>query len=453
MSKITRLGMHYFPDTTHFREEDINRWIPRLEQMGVSWLTIIAPHVRAVPERFINALLSSNITPILHFQFQAGLPVDQGALQLLFQHYARWGVQYITLFDRPNCRTHWYPATWSQVDLVERFLDLFIPLAELAISEGLIPIFPPLEPGGDYWDLAFLQTAMKSIKRRGNKRLLDKLVLGVYAWANGKSVLWGKGGPEVWQGARPYYTPEGQQDHLGFHIFDWYQSVAWSEIEREIPVMILRAGASIGRSKPKQINIEGLDHTDINMEIARLMEIEGNGAKKEEYRVPPFVLACNFWLLASEADFPYAPQAWYQQDDEKLPVVDAFKRYASIEKIIHTDVQASSQLEEKSEVDQSVQPNSEEEANVKETVDHSISHYVLLPLYAWGAADWDIDLIQPLIQDTHPTIGFSLSEARLAEKVTVVGGEGAIPDEALDLLRKSGCFVERIHEDGTLIAT
>jgi len=453
MANITRLGMHYFPDTTHFREEDINRWIPRLEQMGVSWLTIIAPFERAVPERFINALLSSNITPILHFQFQAGLPVDQSTLQLLFQHYARWGVKYVTLFDRPNCRAHWYPATWSQVDLVERFLDLFIPLAELAISEGLTPIFAPLEPGGDYWDLAFLQTAMKSIKRRGCKRLLDKLVLGAYAWANGKSVLWGKGGPEVWQGARPYYTPEGQQDHLGFHIFEWYQSVARSETGREIPVMILRAGASIGKSKPKHVDIEGLDHTDINMEIARLMEIEVNGEKREEYRVPPSVLACNFWLLASEADFPYAPQAWYKQGDERLPVVEAFKRYAAIEKIIPTNDQEGKQLEGEVEFDRPVQTNSGEEAEVKESVDHSISHYVLLPLYAWGAADWDIDLIQPLIQDTHPTIGFSLSEARLAEKVTVVGGEGAISDEALGLLRKSGCFVERIREDGTLIAT
>jgi len=64
-----------------------------------------------------------------------------------------------------------------------------------------------------------------------------------------------------------------------------------------------------------------------------------------------------------------------------------------------------------------------------------------------------MDLIQPIIQDSHPTIGFSLSEARLAEKVTVVGGEGAVSDEALALLRKSGCFVERIYEDGTLIAT
>jgi hypothetical protein len=84
---------------------------------------------------------------------------------------------------------------------------------------------------------------------------------------------------------------------------------------------------------------------------------------------------------------------------------------------------------------------------------HTISHYVLLPLYAWGAADWELDVIQPLLQETHPTVGFSLTEARLAARVTVVGGAGAISAEALDMLRASGCKVERVMDDGTLIAS
>ncbi|MFM8320399.1 MAG: hypothetical protein ACKOC5_05735, partial [Chloroflexota bacterium] len=82
-----------------------------------------------------------------------------------------------------------------------------------------------------------------------------------------------------------------------------------------------------------------------------------------------------------------------------------------------------------------------------------ISHYVLLPLYAWGAANWDLAIIEPLLQNSHPTIGFSLAEARHAERVTVVGGEGAVSVDALAMLRKAGCQVERILEDGTLIAT
>ena len=83
----------------------------------------------------------------------------------------------------------------------------------------------------------------------------------------------------------------------------------------------------------------------------------------------------------------------------------------------------------------------------------SISHYVLLPLYAWGAAEWDMELITPLIQENHPTVGFSLTEAGLADRVTVVGGKETFTEQALETLRRAGCVVERMLPDGTLVAT
>ena len=78
---------------------------------------------------------------------------------------------------------------------------------------------------------------------------------------------------------------------------------------------------------------------------------------------------------------------------------------------------------------------------------------MLLPLYAWGAANWDLALIEPMLSASHPTIGFSLAEAQHAARVTVVGGEGAVSVDAIEMLRRSGCQVERILDDGTLIAT
>jgi hypothetical protein len=35
----------------------------------------------------------------------------------------------------------------------------------------------------------------------------------------------------------------------------------------------------------------------------------------------------------------------------------------------------------------------------------------------------------------------------------VVGGEGAFSKEVLDLLSRAGCVVERLLENGTLVAT
>ena len=83
----------------------------------------------------------------------------------------------------------------------------------------------------------------------------------------------------------------------------------------------------------------------------------------------------------------------------------------------------------------------------------SIRHYLLLPSYEWGISDYHIDLIRPIIKKFQPTVGFSLSEARNARRVTVIGGEQAFPEESLGSLRAAGIVVERVSEDGTNIAS
>jgi hypothetical protein len=64
-----------------------------------------------------------------------------------------------------------------------------------------------------------------------------------------------------------------------------------------------------------------------------------------------------------------------------------------------------------------------------------------------------MELITPLIQENHPTVGFSLTEAGLADRVTVVGGKETFTEQALETLRRAGCVVERMLPDGTLVAT
>jgi hypothetical protein len=50
-------------------------------------------------------------------------------------------------------------------------------------------------------------------------------------------------------------------------------------------------------------------------------------------------------------------------------------------------------------------------------------------------------------------VGYSLDEARLAQRVTVIGGEQIFPEALLEDLRRHGCQVTRIAGDGTEIAT
>ncbi len=542
-----RIGFHYFPDTRHYRQQDLDTWLPELHRLGAAWITLLAPSGRAIPESFLSGLLSAGIQPLLHFVLPLAQPSRSADWPLLFSQYARWGVRYLAFYDGPNRRTAWPAAAWAQSDLVERFLDSFLPLAEAAHLQGLSPVFPPLEPGGDFWDLAFLRLALRSLQRRATPGLLDTLALGVYAWIDDRPIDWGAGGPQRWPGARPYAVLSGIEDQRGFRIFDWYLAVAEQEIGRRLPVLGLRAGQRLNAATDqagRQV------HARHNLAAARLLAAEdarqapfshqqvlppqGDFAGEGEpassaspsfleaspeipgtsagpgvpagnplhqvtcLPLPPEVLACNFWLLAALPGSPYAAQAWYPSQGEPLPVVHAFAQWVAYYRRLNhaaTLSQATPQLlssnsspasstvsEPQSPPLGSARPADISAASTDGTFPPSaaavsplstegeggpageapsscsqaeplspIAHYILLPLYAWGASSWDLALIQPLLDETHPTVGFSLVEARLARRVTVVAG--AISDSALQMLHQSGCQVERLLEDGTLVAT
>ena len=66
-NRTTRIGIHYFTDDHHYREQDAEQWIPQLHDLGLSWLVLTTTTERAIPEYFINALVEAKIKPILHF--------------------------------------------------------------------------------------------------------------------------------------------------------------------------------------------------------------------------------------------------------------------------------------------------------------------------------------------------------------------------------------------------
>lgn len=142
-----RMGFHYFPDTDHYTRKDLDTWLPVLNQLQAGWLVLLANGTRAIPEQFVTGLVNASIKPIIHIQLP--LPNSPAAKELktLFSAYARWGVKHIILFDKPNRMQSWSSSGWVQQDLVERFIDRFLPLALAVAQAGMIPIFPPLEIG------------------------------------------------------------------------------------------------------------------------------------------------------------------------------------------------------------------------------------------------------------------------------------------------------------------
>ncbi len=132
---------------------------------------------------------------------------------------------------------------------------------------------------------------------------------------------------------------------------------------------------------------------------------------------------------------PHAADAWFRPDGSTRQIVTELKSKMTQTKTIRAEMP----------------PEFAPKGLLNE--DHPIEHYLLLPSYEWGVADWHLDVIRPYVKKYRPTIGFSLEQASLAEKVTVIGNTQSFSDEQLEVLRSSGCQVERISGDGTSIAT
>jgi hypothetical protein len=468
-----RLGFHYFPDANHYRKHDLDVWLPKLQSLGCSWLTMLAPAQRAVPEYFIDGLMHAGIQPIL----QLYLPIEplrqESSLQLLLESYAHWGVKYVVLFDRPNMRTSWQPSTWAQVDLVERFLDLFIPLAEMTRKVGICPVFPALEPGGDYWDIAFLQAALRGLERRGKMTLIDSMALGAHAWADNLPLDWGSGGPERWPTAHPYFTPKGAQDQRGFRIFDWYLTITQAELGFTRPILLLKAGSRVGdRGDASRPAVDEMAHARRNLALARWMCGETQPQDTELYfspqlePVPAEVLTCNFWLLSAAENSLDARDAWFPSPDKSLPASSLMRQWVegwpssapiSDESMgsaqspnLQTEAAAQKDETNANSLD-SNKPNSPEGSPISNP--HPIAHYLLLPKYEWGIDEWYLDMTRAFMKEHQPTMGFSIGEASLARRVTVVGGVQAFPDSVIEKLHEAGCVVERMIADGTVLAT
>jgi hypothetical protein len=483
----TRLGFHYFPDTYHYRESDLSAWLPEIKSLGASWITLLAPGERAIPEVFLRGLISAGIEPILHFQISLDNPPHIKELRLLFNTYARWGIHYSILFDRPNNRHSWLASSWAQSNLVERFLDIYLPIAEAALQAGITPVFPPLEPGGDYWDTTFLRASLQGMQRRGHVQLIDKLILSAYAPTYNRSLNWGAGGPERWPSARPYHTPANSQDQRGFRIFDWYLTLTQAVLRKKAPIILLGSGAC-STAQPDLIAtmLDEVAHSQRVIDIATLLQSQESCFEEDKANpeqkillepVPPEVVCCNFWLLAAAPDDPTASQAWFQPEGRMLPSVGALRQWFARRENLWANLCSIPPSQAKPFPKPSYTPhmsaspvaNSPSASGDLPGADgspfpissgptltspeHPIAHYLLLPTYEWGIADWHLDVIRPYVKKYLPTIGFSLSEAAQAQVVTVIGGDRSFPESSINQLKAAGCVIEQIRGDGTRIAT
>lgn len=390
-----RLGFHYFPDDRHYGATDLAAWLPVLKDFSASWLVVRASASRSVPETFLRGLLDEGIQPVIHLPAQIGR-LSSTELEPLLSAYAAWGVHHVVVFDRPNLRSTWDASEWSRVGLVERFLDRIVPLWSLQIDLGLTPSMPPLEPGGDYWDTAFLEAALKGLARRGQETMLDKLSLCCYAWTFGRALDWGAGGPAAWPESHPYHTPEGSQDQRGLRLPEWYASIGEAACGRALPLLVLGGGAV-----PPPGSEEPSVAFEQNAGVARWLFSD---------EAPESLKVFAFFLLSAGATDPEAHAAWFAAPDTPNHNTDLIRR---------TLVASSKRPRAK-----------------------SLGHYILLPPGPPDPRVWG--LAAKVVARNPGAVGFSKEEARHAGRVTVLAPPQAIGNDVAAELHEAGVQVERI---------
>ena len=403
---MDRLGFHYYPDKLHYTQADINKWLPLFIEMGISWLVLDAPTEFAIPEFFIKELINSNIRPILHFK----LPLNgksNSDIDIMLKSYTKWGVKHFLFFDKPNLQSSWMPSLWTKYNPVEKFIDFYTPLANKVLSHNALPLFPPLEPGGDFWDTAFLRNSLQCLLNRGETDILSNLIVSCYASPRNKSLNWGLGGQERWPQSRPYVKNVNGEDHFGFRIFDWYNTIVKAILVQSRPIFLL------GLDNSKHPN-----NKSQQMDIVKLL----SGDKVEGIApIPDFILGGAFQI-------PQADPTNKQTSDSvknSETIVSSLRKYITSKDISKGNTYSP----------------------------FYIDHYLLLPTFDWGVADWHLEVIRPFIQKHKPTIGFSLDEALHAKRVTVIGSNQIFPESTLRKLRNNGIIVHRINGNGTEIAT
>jgi hypothetical protein len=399
----TRLGWYYFPDDRHYTQVDLDTWLPVLDTLGARWLILQANAEFAIPESFIRGVCEAGIEPVVHIPVNVG-SIANADLSPILNSYCRWGVHYVVIGDRPNLKSSWGTSDWGRARLVERFIDHLLPILQMQQSAGLLPVFPPLEPGGDYWDTAFLEAALESIARRGKQDLLNSLTIAIYAWTYAKPLNWGEGGPSGWPEARPYHTPPGCQDQIGFRIFDWYAQVSEKAAGNILPMLVVAGG----ELPSDDVHVIGPDsYVEQNLGIVRALASSD---------MPDSVLNFSFYHLSSSPDSSDHYAAWFPSVDHPLPVVASLKRLAE---------------------STAKQPQA--------AIRKPLNHYLLLPEPTYPLSNQEWNAIWPFVVSLKPVVGFSASDARKAQRVTIFGDEDTIPKSIEQELLTAGCTVDRYN--------
>jgi len=351
---LDRIGFHYPGNSEDFSLSAAKNIIRKLKRAKAKWLIINNPPGRAVPEEYIRYLSSQDINLIVHFGYADINAIDLSDLNTILYVYGKWGVKYASLIDQPNMRHRWGEKMWGQNNIVEFHAQLFIEFARICVRNDIQPVFSPLKPAGDYWDLAFLENSFQILQNHADPSILRKLVLSAFGWHYNHPVDWGTGGKTRWPNVKPMIQNTNSQDQCGFRAYEWVSEISSKVFGRKLPTIIFEAG-NAGPDTNEDHQPE-LDWSHQLQQAVRLLSGENGYAEDNPDQLLPEigqeVIACCFTDYPEEignAGHTDKPQHSFQKgnlptrNDHPLKqlnqdFVDSFGRYIYIDQPVRKNL-------------------------------------------------------------------------------------------------------------------
>ena len=458
VNKFNRLGFHYYNDIDHYDEASLDFWLPKLQAAGTRWIVLNVPERAEIPEYFLIRLVKGGIEPIINLQLSLSNPPEPEIFRQRTAYYQKAGVHLIHYFDEPNLKASWNVSDWQNPNLVRKFVDTFCSLASICISNKIIPIFPTLEPGGDYWDMSFLKEALQILQTDYAQSILPNLIFSANAGFQEHNLDWGKGGPDANPDAKAY--SKNQSDHRGFHIYEWYQALISDVLKKSYPIILFQTGQWSSKSGPFDTTSKESERQFFQV----LTMIQRNQDSAPDGQIPAYVIACIFYKLPTE----YVMNGQESKSKKKMPFLSKFApasspingssgRQALVGKTVGA-VAGSIILQLLTNIIQylfqKLQPalNQFAESFLKKfkgkisalVKDGIGSDYLLIPDVVDLLSDSQQKNIQSYLNTANCKSGRNLNEALASKNVILINDKTLYPQNIVKLLRTNNCKIRTL---------
>jgi len=397
-----KLGFHYFLDVEHFKTADAHLWVQKLHEIKAKWLVIQNPQDRAIPEEFIRPFSSAGVNLIINFNEDIRSDINLANLTALLNVYGKWGVKYAYLFEKPNLLSKWGEIKWNNNNIVKTHLNKFIPFAQLCVENHIKPILSPLFPGGDYWDLAFLEESLEGLASHAALRIKNNLILSAFGWDWGHSIEWGSGGKKKWPKNKPFHQKQNTQNQQGFRTYEWYLELSEKVLGERLPIIILKAGIPDDSFMENSADTVPIDNLfSITHLLAGENVYDPLNPEMLLSPIPPEVIGCNFFILSAQTEKNFFPYRWFTP--EGIPLTPA-------KSVGLTDNSPALQTEE-----QPAQIN-----NPINNLHFKYQRYILFSDSQKQNMPSLLENLDPYIRKFKPHIGFSKVEAANAAYILII---------------------------------